>query len=528
MAALESAHRKMDAADVHVSSLLKATQEAYRLARLDRATKAFNPPGRSGNAAIYESADVMHRRMRNAYLNNPLIKRATNVYRDLVVGSGINAFSDPIDHTFGWSLDERPRAELEGSFNYALESDDLFAEWCESQCDAAGKASMAEMQAMSISENMQTGDILFLECMNPEPGRISPLCYQMIEREQIDQSKDRPFAPGQNAIVNGFEVNRSGRELGVWLFNDHPYDDWASSIDSQFVPANRYLHVFRASRPSQWAGATWMHANGQSALDRGTWFETELQTAVKAAKLAIIHKLKNPSLPLGFDSSDDPDPLGRPEIELGNSPLAAAVGIDEDVKIIESTRPNTKAGEFFDLIDHDFAGGVDLSYYSLTGRFDKTNYGGFRGAMNLEDAQIRPVQLWLGRRMLMPIRKRFNQLAVATGEITSISAQQFRREQRRYQRFDLIGPGRNLLEPAAENEAVLGQLRGGLTTLKIECARRGLHWIRVLRQISLENRITDWLQVVLDHSKGQGGQVEKNSRSTSGDDQQTDTEARQW
>jgi hypothetical protein len=40
-----------------------------------------------------------------------------------------------------------------------------------------------------------------------------------------------------------------------------------------------------------------------------------------------------------------------------------------------------------------------------------------------------------------------------------------------------------------------------------------LHWIKVLRQMALENRLAKLLGVVLDFSKGQGGQVDGNTRS---------------
>ncbi len=481
LAQLEQQHRAADANSAHHGRLVDAYNEAYRLGRLDRATRKNNPPGRTGDAAIYESSDLMNRRTRSAYLNNALMKRATHILRDLVVGSGINAFADPIDFSFGWKLDSRPEDELMGAFDYALESDEWFIDWAENEFDVAGKLAFWDGQAMTMSENILVGDLVFLECMDNRPGRISPLCYQLIEKEQIDVSKDRPRSPGQNEIVNGFEINRFGREVAVYLFDAHPHSAHSHSIGSERVTADRYLHIFRSTRPTQSAGATWLHAVGQPAIDRDTYLETELRSAVKASLLAIYYKLNNPNVDIGLDILD-PNPLGHPEISLGTSPLATPIGKDEEVGIVESERPNPSAQHFFDLIDHDFAGGMGLSYYSLTGRFDKTNYGGFRGAMNLEDSQIRPIQNWLGRKMVLPIRRRFNQLAAATGQFRSVSARRFSEEIRRYQRFDVIGPGRNLLDPEKENDATLGQLRGGLTALKIECMRRGLHWIKVLRR----------------------------------------------
>jgi hypothetical protein len=63
-----------------------------------------------------------------------------------------------------------------------------------------------------------------------------------------------------------------------------------------------------------------------------------------------------------------------------------------------------------------------------------------------------------------------------------------------------------------------GMLRSCLSTLKSECARRGLHWIKVLRQIALENHVLDVLGIALDLSKGQGGQTVGNTRSKADQD----------
>ena len=223
--------------------------------------------------------------------------------------------------------------------------------------------------------------------------------------------------------------------------------------------------------------------------------------------------LENPSaggLGLGdLDSDDD----ASTDLALGTSPIAAELRPGEDIKMIESNRPTDSANNFFDLLDHDLAAASNLSYYSMTGRFEKTNYGGFRGAMNLEKSQLDTIQTWLGYQVVLPIRRKWNRLAIARGVIHSVTAREVAAESARFDRYDAIGPGRHLLDPENETSGALAQLRGGLTTLKIECARRGLHWIRVLRQIHLENRITEVLGIALDHGSGGGGGSDSNTRT---------------
>jgi capsid protein len=155
---------------------------------------------------------------------------------------------------------------------------------------------------------------------------------------------------------------------------------------------------------------------------------------------------------------------------------------------------------------------VGLSYYTLSGRYDQTSYTSVRGALLAEDSHIRPLQNWFASKVALPVRRDIQQQAIALGKLKSVSAEQLLEEPRRYSRFDAIGAGRELLDPEAETNAATGKLRACLTTLKSELARRGLHWIRVLRQVSLENRLLDILGIALDLSKGQGGQAVGNTR----------------
>jgi lambda family phage portal protein len=490
----------------------------YRLGRLDNATRRNVPGRRSGNQQVLERGELMHARTRDSYLNNPLSKRSVDVTRDLVVGAGIQAYADPIDHSFGWDLRRRPDSDLVDSLDYALESDESFAEWANdpAQCDVAGKLSFAEMQGMTITENCIVGQTLLIETTRRVPGGRVPLQYQVIESEQIDTSKDRADGQGgQNRIVGGFEFDRYGRELGVYVYDAHPYDtsvNWSPGR-STFIPRERYLHPFRMTRPSQGIGASWHHAQGQPMIDRDKWFEAELRSAVKAALFVLQANLKNPGSGNGLGIEDDLYDMSTGQIALGTSPIAAEMGLGEDIKIIESTRPNPNAQPFFNMLDHDLAAASNLSYYSLTGKFHEANFGGFKGALMLESAQMQVIAEWLGRAVVLPVRRRWNQMAAAAGVFRTMSARQLAAEQSRFNRYDIIGAGRFLIDADNETKADAAEMRGGFTTLKIECAARSLHWIKVLRQIALENRLCDVLGVKLDHSGGGGGGAGENGNS---------------
>jgi len=499
-----------------------ASREAYRWARVDRRTQAYQPAGRSGDAAIWESHDLMNRRIRDQAINTAQAKGIIESLTDLTIGAGIQTFSSPFDPWM--DLTQIDTGELDDGLRFALEADDWYQDWYESpeQFDAMGKLSGPAMQRLAFSECVQVGDAIILRCQRDDPDRIVPLCYQIIEREQLDTTKDRPASQGKRKIVNGIEVDKNGREVAFYIFDAHPHDVFApfsGMLKSRRIPADRVIHIFMFRRPSQTVGASWLDAIGQSSFDRDKFIGAEIQSAAKAALLAMIANRKNPNtgtLGLETDEESDSDAYGNEEVKLGSSPLAVEIGIDEDVKMIESVRPTNTANNFIDILDHDIAGGSGLSYYTLTGRFEKSNYTGFRGAMLVEDAHVKPLQNWFSTRCVLPIRRDFNQQAAGSGLYRTITARKFVRESRKYQRFDAIGSGRQLLDPEAETSAASGRLRAGLTTLKIECARQGLHWIRVLRQRAIEDRISATLGVALDFSKGEGGKLKKTQTAATG------------
>jgi hypothetical protein len=120
LAGLEQQARAQDTAD---AQLLAATKEAIRWGRIDRRTRHFQPPWRSGDAAIYESADLMHRRTRNEALNNAQIKRIRDAIEDLIVGPGVQTFADPFDPLM--DLTSLSEDTLDPLLQYALEADEL-------------------------------------------------------------------------------------------------------------------------------------------------------------------------------------------------------------------------------------------------------------------------------------------------------------------------------------------------------------------------------------------------------------------
>lgn len=505
--------------------------EAFRLARKDRPREHNQPHAYSGDAAIMSSHDLMNRRARDLVRNVAQGKRIKSAFQDLIVGTGFQTFSWPFAPQemlqLVTELDQLNQGTLGPRLQYALESDDLYEEWSSDpqQFDIEGRLSRMEMERMAIGEAVISGNSLIVRCFRKDYS-IVPLCYQIIEREQLDESQDRERSEGKNKILNGIEFDRHNRVVAYHVLLDHPDDAFGSSFRNfagrsfgttlrrRRIPADRVIDLALWDRPSSSVGASWYDSTGQTTWDRDNYMGSEIRSAAVDAAFAFVAKLEHGEKYGGWgfsDGLDDEDEQNNRLFKIGQSPIAATIGKDEALEMVRSTRPNKDAESFLKLLDRDQAAGIGMSYYTLTGDYESTNFSSVRAAKLDEEGHLDPLKKWFGIHVALRMRRDFNAVAAASGAYHALRPAEFRRNARTYQRFDAIGNGRDLLDPFKEGEARTARMRTGIGTFKEECAKRGQHWIKVLMQLAMEKKVQEMFGVELDFSKagsGSGGESE--------------------
>jgi lambda family phage portal protein len=510
--------------------ILAESFEAYKFARRDRPREHNQPHAYSGDAAIMSSHGLMNRRVRDLVRNTAQGKRVRQAFQDLIVGTGFQTFAWPFApaemFNLAVELQKLEEGEIGPRLQYALEADDLYEEWSSDtkQFDFEGRLSRMEMERMAVGETVTTGNALIIRCFRPK-YKIVPLCYQLIEREQLDESMDRDGNDRENKILNGIEFDKNNVAVAYHICLDHPHEFFGLSGSSFLgnngitatgvgvrrmrIPAERVIDLAAWDRPSSSVGASWYDSTGQTTWDRDNYMGSEIRSAAVDAAFAFVAKLQNGEKfgAWGFgDSGDDNDDDGNRSFKVGQSPVAATIGTDESLEMVRSTRPNKDAPAFIKLLDRDQAGGIGLSYYTLTGDYEGTNFTSTRAAKMDEDLRIAPLKSWFATQVALPMRKDFNAIAAASGAYQTLRPADFRANERTYQRFDAIGNGRDLLDPLKEGDARTARLRTGMSTFKEECAKRGQHWIKVLMQLAIEKKVRSMFGIDLDLSKpGNGG-----------------------
>lgn len=471
----------------------------YRGGDVDRLTKDWQPANYSGDAAIGQAWPMLNPRMRDLGRNEPSIVAATGALVDHVIGTGIGCSSAVSFDAPG------AQSELDDEFN--AESDTLWDRWFESEIDSEGRRTGCELQQLSMRDAVDAGDSLWLEVFDPRPGRIVPLCYQLLEGEQIDDSVERPqnddgvpLANG-NRVVRGVELDARNRPIAYYLWDAHPYEAWmpgASANRSRRIPAERILHWFVPGRASQTRGISLWSAAMQPARDRDWLVGNVLTAAAIQAIFTVIHQTEKAGPGIGA-APQNTDASGNPLISLGRGMIHQNMPLEDKFTTIAPTQPSAQMGDFIKLIMQLQSMACRMSYLRLSRDYSATNYSSARAAHEDDDKTFRPLQLNFGNRIVRPMHRAFIAQAAAFGRFQSLTARMFATQPSTWLLNELTVPGRRQIDQLKETDAAKGRMGAGITTLKEETASySGKSWRANIRQRGLELKYAEQQGVTLD------------------------------
>ena len=507
----------------------------YTGATTEKRNFDFQPPHRSGNQAVRDSWDLLVRRLRWAIDNTYMLRRAVDMMVQLAVGDGLAVFFAGLPEI---RAGQEPGALLDDPlFRFGEESDKAFERWADEYADSERRRSWWEMQTTSAKDLFGTGNSLWLKVVRPAPAGISPVCWQLLEFEQLDTSRTQEARGDQPRINQGIEYNVYGEPVAYWLYDAHPYDDYSASFfgagslashQARRVPASRVVHLALTTRASQSVGVGIGNILLQPSHDEDWLTGHELTSAAIAAGLTIlIRESENEDGSVNFDTEanelaepaayGDNDQDGVPHIsEVGlTAGTVARVKADdkESVEVIESKRPSQNVEPFARFLMNRASMAAGLSYHRYTGNPAGASFATLRAMINDDRAMSEPLTDALGIRVARRCRKVHDGTLAALGRFRSVTAEQYGANLLTYQDWDVLGPPIRHLNPMEDVQAAAAKIRTGLSTLRRECGLLGLNYRAVLRQLAVEGNLTRALGVVLDFSSG-GGQAAKQTTTT--------------
>jgi lambda family phage portal protein len=509
----------------------------YSGATIEKRNFDFQPPHRSGNSAVRDSWDLLVRRLRWAIENTYMLRRAVDLMTQLVVGQGLNVFYAGLPELRAGA---DPGAIVDDPlFRFGDEADRQFERWAQEYADSERRRTWYEMQTTSAKDLFGTGNSLWLKVVRPAPAGISPVCWQLLEFEQLDTSRTEESRDGKNRIDQGIEYNEYGEAVAYYLYDAHPYDDYAgswygggrfSAFEARRVPASRVVHLALTTRASQSVGVGIGNILLQPSHDEDWLTGHELTGAALAAGLTIlIRESENDDGSLNFDTGGnevsepaaygDNDGEGVPhisEVGLTAGTVARVRGTEENVEVVESKRPNKDIEPFARFLMNRASMAANLSYHRYTGNPSGASFATLRAMINDDRSFTEPVTDALGIRIGKRCRKVHDGTQAALGRFRTVTAAEYGRDLATYQDWDVLGPPIRHLNPMEDVQAAAARIRCGLSTLRRECGLLGLNYRAVMRQLAVEGSLSRALGVVLDFGSGGGGAPSQTTTTEAG------------
>lgn len=434
---------------------------AYDAAKSGRRTEGWTVAGGSANTEVSGSLTTLRNRSRDLVRNNPHARRAINTLVAKSVGTGIRG-----------RLAEGAKASWEEFVD---------------TCDFEGDMDFYGLQSLMARCAYESGEVLVRRIRTRE-GRV-PLQLQVLEPDYLDSSKFGPSNNGDTYIMAGVEVDRLGRRVAYWLYDQHPGDSalLPRRWQSKRVRASEIIHFGRKDRPGQLRFVPELTAAILRLKDYDDWRE------------AIIVKKKIEACFVAFVTGDDPaTALGEASTEAttgrrieGLSPgMFEYVGNNREVTF--GNPSSSVDGGFSKEELHAIAMASGVTYEQMTGDLSGVNYSSIRAGM----ADFRDlVEMWRWIYFIpMNLRRIYGWFTDAAWTAGSI----------RSPRYPMIWtpPAWPYVNPVDDIKAAKEEIKGGIQSLSEKIRERGYDPDEVFKEIQKEREMLAELGIKVDTDAG--------------------------
>lgn len=350
-------------------------RRAYAGAKIDRLTNSWTTSAQSINNDLRVGGKVLRARARDLSINNDYVRKYLSLVTANVVGSkGITLQSK--SRTAKGKLDDKANRIIEQNFK----------KWQKPiNCASDGRMSFLEMQRLFIETSARDGECLIRFIRD---GSKYGLKLQFLDTNRLDETYNLKLKNG-NVINMGIEINEIGAPVAYHLLTNSTTAYAQGGRSFERVPAEDMIHAYKAERPEQIRGATWM-ASAMSRLNMlGAYEEAELVAArVGASKM-------------GFYTSEAGDSFIGNEDAAGNLVSEAEPGTFEQLPAgtsfttFDPTHPTSAFKDFNKCILRGISGGLGVSYNSLSSDLESVSFSSIRSGTLEERDQWRVNQQWM-------------------------------------------------------------------------------------------------------------------------------------
>lgn len=495
--------------------------DAYEGAsRVSHELASYRPSLQSPDMDIRPAKGLADARSRDLSRNDANIQSGIRLRQDSIVGSHLILISRPNSRRlFG-------REDYTWENEFSEEVEELFSAYANSQehyLDASGRHTLTGLARQAIEQHTLYGECLASVEWMRGSDRPFRTAIQMIDTDRLSTPFGKPQINGSERISMGVRLNSWGAPIGYHIRNAHQSDllhrlDDANSWKyvSARLPFGRrkMLHLFEQHRPGQTRGiGTLVAAIPEMKMVR-QFREIVLQNAIlNATYAATVESDLDPVSVfnrLGGESTEySPEEVQK---ALGNimvgyyDALGQALGGNGENRLkmgglkIPHLPPGSKlllrgagqggplGSDFESSLNRVLASAFGISYEQFSRDYTKTNYSSgkmasvetYKAMLSIKTAVVdsfatNVFQLWF--------EEAFN-----AGAITSLRRNMpsfyegLNREW--YTGCEWIGSSRGQVDELKETQAAILRISHGLTSHPRECARLGVDYRDVLREMA--------------------------------------------
>lgn len=442
----------------------------YRAARLGHRNDGIRASGADADLASRDRRKIAFY-ARDLIRNTPMASRIQDVIAGHVVGDGILPklqLSKSLPATVTKRLKER--------------SIEMIEQHCDTvDIDRNGLLNLYGLQTLAMNAIVDSGEVLIRKHRRLDKGLKIPLQIEVLEPDYIDETRFGTTADGHQ-IREGIEYDLAGDRVAYWLYTSHPGGEWrpgTNPMQSERVPADEILHVFRVDRPGQSRGISWLTKVAEKLLSADDAEDAHLMRQKIAACFVAFHHL---------------DMAGKERPELGGTLQPGTimpVGQGEEVTMADPPQVGDWS-EFQKSVYRASAMGVGLTYEALTGDLSGVNFSSARiGRLEMSRNISRWQWLMMVPQLLNPLGRWIID-AWAEAEVPELF------EIPGAARLIWVPPHQVIVDPAREFQALREAVRSGFMSRQGVIRTLGVDPERLIEEQLQDKEIADRLGLPFD------------------------------
>jgi lambda family phage portal protein len=471
----------------------------------------WRPMNWSADASLNPVRDRISARSRDMERNDGWAKSGTTSILDNVVGASLRPIFKP-DYSALAFFTGNSKFDATWAAEYGQALDACYRPWANDinhHNDAMRKLTISQQFWVALRHKLIDADALAV--MLYRPGNVGPgkaryaTSLQLIDPDRLSNPQlafDSMYCRG------GVQIDHYGAPTGYHIRRAH-LGDWftaAQSMEWDLVPKETpwgrpiVIHDYDHDLASQHRGGAGILSSIMQRLKMLIKYDgAELDAAIINAIFAAY--VKSPYDPAMVEEAlEGPDETslgayqdmrnefwGGKKFEIGGArmtPLAPG----EEIGTVTAARPAANFEPFEAAILRHCAAGIGVTYEQMTGDFSRTNYSGFKGAVNEAKKTLDRRATGFYGGFANPVIGCFVEELhdVEDLPMPSGSLPEFADARTMFARCHWIGPGAGYVDEVGEKQGALLGLGGALSTLELECAKQGLDYREVVRQRGIE------------------------------------------